>query len=302
MKKTQKSKKNIYIILGYFLMIIGLILPLGGFGSMTYRDITKERNYQNFIADPPENINEEKLSSYNEKIVNNDIIDPFGNSSVDVSYGLMGEDDVFAYLTIDAIDLKEPVYLGASDYNLSRGLCHVAGSHLPIGGNNTRSIIAGHRGRYGDILFLNLNYLKKGDRVEVERKAEKLIYEVYSVELVDSDAWDKVQPVEGEDILTLMTCDPIIPPYPTRLLVNCKRIGTEELANEKIRHKDVVKEDGKKANNIAKSYEEREKSKKSKKEVRQPVRKMHLAIYLITSILIFLLIYLVYRLVRYLKS
>lgn len=285
-------------------MIVGVLLPLGGFASMTYRKLTSDMDYKNFLQKESLDFDSKDLISYNDNIRSNDIVDPFLEDDLDISYDIKGEDKTFAFLRIDAIDLKIPVYLGSSDYNLSRGACHVAGSHLPIGGKSNRSILAGHRGWYGDILFLNLDYLKKGDRVIIDRPEESLIYEVYETDIIDRDAWDKVQPIEGEDILTLMTCDPIIPPYPTRLIVNCRRVY-DKIDGEDNKKSDNSLGDSKENKQVNDDLMENKNIKQGSKDeekVNLAVKKRYIFIYLLTFMLVLVLFGLLYKLLKYIRK
>ena len=72
-------------------------------------------------------------------------------------------------------------------------------------------------------MFLNLHELEKGDEIIIRRGTETLIYKVTDSEVINPYDWDKLDPIENEDILTLLTCDPIRPPSPYRLIVNAKR-------------------------------------------------------------------------------
>ena len=72
-------------------------------------------------------------------------------------------------------------------------------------------------------MFLHINKLKKGDKVYIERKGKKLEYTVVNSEIIMPNEWDKLKPEEGKDMLTLLTCDPVITRNPKRMLVNCER-------------------------------------------------------------------------------
>lgn len=67
------------------------------------------------------------------------------------SYGV--ESDAFGVLSIPALELEMPIYLGASSYNMSLGAAQLGQTSIPIGGINTNSVIAGHRGWNGADYF-----------------------------------------------------------------------------------------------------------------------------------------------------
>ena len=66
-------------------------------------------------------------------------------------YGL--EEEVFGVLSIPALDLEMPLYLGATASHMADGAAHLSQTSLPIGGRNTNCVIAGHRGWNGADYF-----------------------------------------------------------------------------------------------------------------------------------------------------
>ena len=51
-----------------------------------------------------------------------------------------------ARIQIPTIGVDLPVYHGTSDETLLRGIGHLQGTSLPVGGVNTHSVLTGHRG------------------------------------------------------------------------------------------------------------------------------------------------------------
>ena len=64
---------------------------------------------------------------------------------------------LMARLKIPAISLDLPVYHGTADDTLLKGLGHLEGTSLPVGGEGTRSVITGHRGLAEATMFTNLD-------------------------------------------------------------------------------------------------------------------------------------------------
>ena len=60
------------------------------------------------------------------------------------AYGIA--DEVFGVLEIPAMDLTMPIYLGAGDEHLAAGAAVLGQTSVPIGGDSTNCVIAGHRG------------------------------------------------------------------------------------------------------------------------------------------------------------
>ena len=71
--------------------------------------------------------------------------------------------DVMGYIEISKINIKLPIYQGTSEEVLSRGIGHLDFSSLPVGGENTHTILTGHRGLPSAKLFTDLDKLSKGD-------------------------------------------------------------------------------------------------------------------------------------------
>jgi len=149
--------------------------------------------------------------------------DDFRESSFHLQdYGRM--DEVFAVLTIPKISLDMPVYLGATDGNLASGAAHLSQTSLPIGGENTNCVIAGHRGWNGAAYFRYVPDLEKGDFVTLQNLWETLTYVVVDTQIIAPNDVDTIHIQEGRDLLTLLTCHPYASGGKQRFLVICERI------------------------------------------------------------------------------
>ena len=142
--------------------------------------------------------------------------------TLDVSgTGIMG------YITISKIGAELPVYHGTSDGVLQVAAGHLEGSSLPVGGAGTHAVISAHRGLPSAKLFTNLDELEVGDTFTITVLDRVLTYEVDQISIVLPTETDLLQPVEGKDYVTLMTCTPYgINTH--RLLVRGKRIENAE--------------------------------------------------------------------------
>ena len=70
---------------------------------------------------------------------------------------------VMGVIVIPKISVKLPIYHGTEEDVLAVGAGHMEGSALPVGGENTRCVITGHRGLPNSKLFTRLDELKKED-------------------------------------------------------------------------------------------------------------------------------------------
>ena len=136
-------------------------------------------------------------------------------------YGL--PDDVFGVLRIPAIDLEMPIYLGANDENMAAGAAVLTQTSIPIGGENTNTVIAGHRGWNGYPYFLDIENLQVGDLVYIKNIWEELTYKVTAIRIVYPDDIEAILIQPGKDMVTLLTCHPPNTGGRYRYLVYCER-------------------------------------------------------------------------------
>lgn len=134
------------------------------------------------------------------------------------TYGL--STDVIGTLRIPRMDLELPVYLGASEENMARGAAVLGQTSMPLGGENTNCVLAGHRGYGGQAFFRDIEWLQTGDPVYLTTYWGELTYRVESTAVIEPDDVQAVMLQPGRDLLTLITCHP----YPTntyRYVVYC---------------------------------------------------------------------------------
>lgn len=180
----------------------------------------------------------EEMSLYNQTLYENkqkDLTDPFSyeSASFDLTkYGL--SDNIIGYLTIPAMDLELPVYLGANEENLAKGAVHLGQTSMPIGGINTNVVLAAHRGYQGIPMFRDIQKLKAGDLVAITTPWDTLTYQVCKTEIILPDEINKILIQPGADMLTLFTCHPYRQ-NSQRYVVYCERaFGVEMDAFENI--------------------------------------------------------------------
>lgn len=136
-------------------------------------------------------------------------------------YGL--PDEIFGVLSIPAIDLEMPIYLGATEQHMANGAAHLSQTSLPIGGMDTNCVIAGHRGYSGASYFRYLDKLHVGDTVSVTNLWETLTYRVSEIRIIDPSDVDEILIQPGRELLTLLTCHPYASGGRQRYVVYCER-------------------------------------------------------------------------------
>ncbi|MDK7354580.1 class C sortase [Peptoniphilus harei] len=219
-------KAKTRVIIGYLFILLGIFMPLLAFTSMSYRELMANKNYASFKERDSQVTDD--LIDYNKKVIKGDsnIIDPFDNEDYVGAYDIKGidKDEVFAYLIIPKLDMKKPIYLDATFDHLDWGVAQVEGTSLPLGGMSTRSVIAGHRGWWGDLMFYNVDKLEVGDEIFIDGRTGLLEYRVTGTDIISPSDWESILPVAGKDMVTLLTCHPKRPPRPKRLLINAERV------------------------------------------------------------------------------
>ena len=225
------SKKTMRIM-GHVLILLGILLPLYGFGSLSKGILLEKSKYRAFMASDRsayENV-APAMEKYNAEMAGEvAAVDPFATDDYVAAESFIDDPDgVFAFLRIPKLDLYQPIFTDASKVNLAKGVAHIMGTDMPGLSPGLRPVIAGHRGYYQSVMFMHLNELAEGDSVFVEWKDKALEYKVYNQEIIEPWEVEKLDPIEGRKLLTLLTCNPMRPPRRQRLLVNCELVEKDD--------------------------------------------------------------------------
>jgi sortase A len=140
---------------------------------------------------------------------------------------------IMGYVEIPKISVMLPIYHGTKEENLKKGVGHLEGSTLPIGGASRHSVLTGHTGLTEARLFSDLNGLEIGDLFYIEVLGEKLAYKVDLIKIIEPNNTDDLQRFTENDYVTLLTCTP----YGVnshRLLVRGERVEYNEAEKEAI--------------------------------------------------------------------
>ena len=134
---------------------------------------------------------------------------------------------IMGYVEIPKISVNLPIYHGTENDSLERGIGHLLGSSLPVGGESTHTILSGHSGMASQKMFTDLEQLTLGDVFYLRILNETLAYQVREISTVLPYDTSLLGISSGEDLCTLVTCTP----YGVnthRLLVCGSRIPYEE--------------------------------------------------------------------------
>ncbi|KNC20172.1 fimbrial protein [Arthrobacter sp. RIT-PI-e] len=136
--------------------------------------------------------------------------EPRPDNAPDYSSMLRGDSEgLMARIRIPSIKADLPVYHGTSDAVLERGIGHLEGTALPVGGPSTHSVITGHRGLATSELFTNLNEVTVGDTFTIEVFGETIAYRVIETLVVEPEDTESLLIQPGRDLMTLVTCTPL---------------------------------------------------------------------------------------------
>lgn len=117
-------------------------------------------------------------------------------------------DGMMGYLDIPVLSVHLPVYHGTTADVLARGVGHLQQTPLPVGGAGIHTVLTGHTGLAGKRLFTDLTQMEIGDQFTLHVAGQELAYQVDRIDIVDPDDTRLLLPVEGQDLVTLVTCYP----------------------------------------------------------------------------------------------
>ena len=170
----------------------------------------------------------EEANNYNKELSSIKVFDIFKEKNNDSSKKYENTlkvtgDGMMGYLEIPKIDIKLPIFHGTSEQVLQKGVGHLEGTSLPIGGESTHSVLTGHRGLPSSKLFTDINQMRKGDIFYIYILDNVLAYMVDKISVIEPTDLSELNLIDGEDYITLLTCTPYgINTH--RLLVRGKRI------------------------------------------------------------------------------
>lgn len=117
-------------------------------------------------------------------------------------------ENIIGFMSIPSIDVKLPIYLGANTRNMRLGAVHLTGSSYPIGGVNTNSVIAAHRGYYKALMFRHIDKIDIGDTLYIKNFKETLEYRAVRTDIIKPSELNKLTIEEGKDMITIISCHP----------------------------------------------------------------------------------------------
>ncbi|WP_091230126.1 class C sortase [Microbacterium sp. 3J1] len=218
--------------------IVVLVYPTAASWFSAWSHDTEVDGYVQSVENVPDDEREALLAAahdYNENLPTGPLRDPYalGADGQQTAIGdgaaayfdtlTTGGTDAMARVRIPRIHVDLPIYHGTGEETLAKGIGHLYGSSLPVGGPGTHSVLTGHNGFVQATLFDDIDQLVEGDVIIVTTLGEDLYYEVDRTQTVLPDETDMLRQEPGEDYITLVTCTPT-GVNTHRLLVRAERI------------------------------------------------------------------------------
>lgn len=242
-----KKKRKSFLI--QVLCLLGMTIGLSVMGYPVVSDLwNKYRNdqiadeYENNVKDLDQSLVQKMWAdakAYNDQHTVNFVKDIFHDSEDYVLSHPYDEllnpvgDNVMGYIEIPKINIRLAIYHGIGEDVLSKGIGHVEGTSLPIGGAGTHTVLSGHRGLPSAKLFTDLDQLEEGDLIYLHVLDKTMVYRVDQINTVLPEDTSKLAIEPENDLITLITCTP----YGVnshRLLVRGHRVDPTPIEQKKI--------------------------------------------------------------------
>ena len=223
-KKKVPLKRRLLTIAPPILLLAGILVLLYPVFATQYNNYRQESIASQFSAVADE---------YNANAAESPILDPWldaqrpGTEAYQEYLSQLNINDVMATVKIPAINVNLPIYHGTESATLDKGIGHLFGTALPVGGESTHTVLTGHTGLGTATMFDQLTSLKVGDVFYIEVPGRHLKYQINDIRVVLPNETETLNKVAGKDLATLITCTP----YGVnthRLLVTGERVPMDE--------------------------------------------------------------------------
>ncbi|MBP2015571.1 class C sortase [Anaerococcus degeneri] len=216
-KKVNKKKSRwvfrLIFLLGFLVMIYPLI-------SRFYYRIESNEQVETFSTGAKKLDTKEidrrinLAKAFNDSLSGKIASDPYTRKQQEEGrkeYARMLEvEEMIGTVDIPKINQKLPIYAGTSEDILQKGVGHLEGTSLPIGGNSSHTVLTAHSGLPEATLFTHLNQLEIGDKFYIENIEGIIAYQVDQIKVIEPSNFEDLMISPGHDYATLLTCTPIM--------------------------------------------------------------------------------------------
>lgn len=197
-----------------------IVIFFAGLSLLLYPSVSNfvnERNQSHIIADYTQSLGQmdaekyeqirAQAQEYNARLYGGTVSLEELLGSYDSLLNVSGS-GIMGYVEIPCIDCMLPIYHGTDEDVLQVAVGHLEWTSLPVGGENTHSVISGHRGLPTAELLTHIDKMELGDRFYIHVLDETLEYCVYNISVVEPEDTSLLHIAQGEDRMTLVTCTP----------------------------------------------------------------------------------------------
>ena len=237
-RKAQR-RRRLFTILPPVLLVLGILVLLYPVIATYQNNLEQQRIAKAFSAEQTnvgrDVIKDElaRADEYNRQAAEAPILDPWlesqrPNTPQYSNYlSQLDVNPVMATVKVPSADISLPIYHGTETSTLEKGVGHLFGTALPVGGEGTHTVLTGHSGLGSATMFDHLNRVKVGDVFYIEVLGRHLKYKVTDIRTVLPNETESLNKVAGKDLATLITCTPYgINTH--RLLVTGERVPMDD--------------------------------------------------------------------------
>lgn len=220
-KRRTNPKRQNNIWLPVLIIISGLAVLLYPVLSTQWNNAVQQKVIQEYraITSKPESrelLNTQLLDAqeYNLKTAKGPILDPWlsrvskDNEDYQNYLKHLAAFPAMGRIIVPDSKVDLPIYHGTGEDTLQKGVGHLFGTDLPVGGTNTHTVLTGHTGLTNSTMFDNLIDLEVGDKIYIDAAGQRIKYQIHETSVVLPNETENLGKVENEDLLTLITCTP----------------------------------------------------------------------------------------------
>ncbi|WP_353065118.1 class C sortase [Arcanobacterium hippocoleae] len=219
-QNPQKQQKAASAVAPLILLLIGLVILLYPVLASQVNNHSQQvvvDEYRKLLQSVPKNdLNQAILEAqlYNQVLSSTPMLEPWparvaeDNPDYQNYLSKLSVFPMMGTLEIPSIDVNLPIYHGTTDETLDKGIGHLFGTDLPVGGVGTHAVITGHTGLPYATMLDRLVDVQKGDTFSIYVAGEHLLYQVREIKVVSPEDVESLFPVPDKDLLTVVTCTP----------------------------------------------------------------------------------------------
>lgn len=201
-----------------FIILAGIIIVSYPAISQMYYNYVNQQTINDFDSGRKQLTSEEidkriqLAQAYNASLQNFAITDPYTEEQLEqgrTEYArMLTVREKIASIHIPDIEINLPIYAGSGEDVLQKGVGHLEGTSLPIGGVNSHAVLTAHTGLPNSRLFTDLDKLKVGDKFYITNIKETLAYQIDSITIIEPTDFSSLVIFPDQDYVTLLTCTP----------------------------------------------------------------------------------------------